>query len=104
MNTNYGHTLQSCKLGNNNWRFVRVQETDKNNSSNINKYTQITKNANCGNEGVGGLLWWIFIKFCQSKLADEQSIDNKNRNLFFLMFVNFAIVISLFILFYNEYI
>lgn len=30
---------------------------------------------------IGALIYWILIKFCQSKLYDEMSEKYKNRNL-----------------------
>jgi hypothetical protein len=34
---------------------------------------------------IGGLLWWILIKFCKTKLEDEQSDDKWSRNILFLI-------------------
>ena len=41
----------------------------------------------------GGLWWWILIRFCRTKLADEQADKNRRRNLYFLSFLNIIIVI-----------
>jgi len=46
---------------------------------------------------LGGFLWWILIKFCQTKLLDETSEINKVRNLLFISLFNF---IFLFLLIY----
>lgn len=47
---------------------------------------------------LGGLWYWILIKFCKTKLSDEQADKNRRRNLFFLCFLYF-IVISIVIAF-----
>lgn len=36
---------------------------------------------------LGGLLWWILIKFCKTKLEDEQAKDKWSRNIFFLIVI-----------------
>ena len=33
----------------------------------------------------GGFLWWLLIKFCKTKLLDEQSEDKWVRNILFLI-------------------
>ena len=33
----------------------------------------------------GGFLWWLLIKFCKSKLEDEQAQDKWARNILFLI-------------------
>jgi hypothetical protein len=50
---------------------------------------------------VGGLWYWILIKFCQTKLADEQANENRRRNLFFLAFLNiiFASIVTIFLIY-----
>ncbi|RXM42815.1 hypothetical protein BOW57_14915 [Flavobacterium sp. YO64] len=48
---------------------------------------------------LGGFWYWILIKFCKTKLSDEQAETNRKRNLFFLSFLN-IIVISIVITFY----
>ena len=39
----------------------------------------------------GGLLWWILIKFCKTKLEEEQAEDKWSRNIFFLIVLGFII-------------
>ena len=34
---------------------------------------------------IGGFLWWLLIKFCKTKLLDEQSEDKWVRNILFLI-------------------
>jgi len=34
---------------------------------------------------LGGFLWWVFIRFCQTDLKEEQKEDKKPRNLIFLI-------------------
>ncbi|OXB18141.1 hypothetical protein B0A71_14490 [Flavobacterium tructae] len=41
---------------------------------------------------LGGLYWWILIRFCKTKLASEQGFENRRRNLFFLTFLNFLVL------------
>lgn len=41
---------------------------------------------------LGALGWWILIKFCKTKLSDEQANENRRRNLFFLSFINIIII------------
>lgn len=36
---------------------------------------------------IGGLLWWFFIKFCKTRLEDEQSKDKWSRNIFFFLII-----------------
>ncbi len=36
---------------------------------------------------IGGFLWWLLIKFCKTKLEDEQTSDKWSRNIFFLIVV-----------------
>ena len=36
---------------------------------------------------IGGFLWWILIKFRQTKLKEEQSNEKWARNIFFLIVV-----------------
>jgi len=49
----------------------------------------------------GGLCYWILIKCCRTKLSDEQSPENKRRNLFFLSFLNiiFALIVTMFVIY-----
>ncbi len=49
----------------------------------------------------GGLWWWILIRFCRTKLADEQSDKNRRRNLYFLCFLNILIasIITIFLVY-----
>jgi hypothetical protein len=41
---------------------------------------------------LGGLWWWILIKFCKTKLSDEQTNEKRRRNLYFLFFINIIFV------------
>ena len=52
---------------------------------------------------IGALIYWIFIKFCQSKLNDEMSEKYKNRNLttYGLFNLLILILIILFFLYFN---
>lgn len=34
---------------------------------------------------LGGFLWWLIIKFCKTKLEDEQAQDKWARNILFLI-------------------
>lgn len=36
---------------------------------------------------IGGFLWWILIKFRQTKLKEEQSNEKWAKNIFFLIVV-----------------
>ena len=36
---------------------------------------------------IGGFLWWILIKFRQTKLKEEESNEKWARNIFFLIVV-----------------
>ena len=49
----------------------------------------------------GGLYWWLFIRFCQTKLKDEQAEINKSRNLIFVSLLNMLLLVIAMILFYN---
>lgn len=40
---------------------------------------------------IGGFLWWVIIKFCKSKLEEEQTKEYWARNIFFLCVVGIAI-------------
>jgi hypothetical protein len=40
---------------------------------------------------IGGFLWWFFIKFCKTKLEDEQTQNYWARNIFFLCLIGIAI-------------
>lgn len=51
---------------------------------------------------LGGIYWWIFIKFCQTKLKEEQADKNRIRNLIFVSFLNIMFIISI-ILFFTYY-
>lgn len=49
---------------------------------------------------LGGFWYWLLIKFCRTKLSDEQADQNRRRNLFFLSFLNillFLIVAYIFV-------
>lgn len=36
---------------------------------------------------LGGLLWWIIIKFCKTDLQEEQGENNWARNVFFMIVI-----------------
>lgn len=36
---------------------------------------------------LGGLLWWLIIKFCRTNLDQEQSDDKWIRNVLFTIFI-----------------
>jgi len=40
---------------------------------------------------LGGLLWWIFIRFCKTDLDEEQSEKYQARNLFLIIIIVFLI-------------
>ena len=40
----------------------------------------------------GGFLWWILIKFCKTKLEDEQKEKNWARNIFFSIVFGYVLV------------
>lgn len=40
---------------------------------------------------IGGLLWWFLIRFCKTKLEDEQADGKWARNIFFLCVVGILI-------------
>ncbi len=40
---------------------------------------------------LGGLLWWIFIKFCKTDLEAEQAEDKRIRNTLFTIVIGTAI-------------
>lgn len=48
---------------------------------------------------IGALIYWILIKFCQSKLYDEMSEKYKNRNLITNGLFNLLILILIIMLF-----
>jgi hypothetical protein len=50
---------------------------------------------------LGGLWWWILIKFCKTKLSEEQTNEKRRRNLFFLSFLNiiFVLIVSIFLIY-----
>lgn len=41
---------------------------------------------------LGGFIWWLLIKFKQTKLKDEQSNHNWARNIFVVLF--FGVIIG----------
>jgi hypothetical protein len=41
---------------------------------------------------IGGLLWWLLIRFCKTKLEDEQTKDKWSRNIFFLCMMGFLML------------
>jgi hypothetical protein len=40
---------------------------------------------------LGGLLWWIFIKFCKTDLEAEQAEDKRIRNTLFTIVIGLII-------------
>jgi hypothetical protein len=40
---------------------------------------------------LGGLVWWLLIKFCKTNLEEEQSKDKWSRNIFFLIVIGTAL-------------
>lgn len=40
---------------------------------------------------LGGFLWWLLIKFCKTKLEDEQAKDKWSRNIFFVIILGIMI-------------
>jgi len=48
---------------------------------------------------MGAIVWWIFFKFCQSKLTDEMAEKKKVRNLIVAGLLNFLIPILIIIFF-----
>jgi len=48
------------------------------------RYTDLTE--------LGGFLWWVLIRFCRTKLKDEQGKDKWSRNIFFLMILFFVVM------------
>jgi len=48
---------------------------------------------------MGAIVWWIFFKFCQSKLTDEMAEKNKVLNLIVAGLLNFLIPILIIIFF-----
>jgi hypothetical protein len=44
---------------------------------------------------LGGIYWWLLIKFGRTKLVEEQNDKNKIRNLLFVSFVNILFVIMI---------
>jgi hypothetical protein len=41
---------------------------------------------------IGGFLWWIFIKFCSTKLEEEQTKEKWSRNI--IVFIVAAYLIA----------
>jgi hypothetical protein len=41
---------------------------------------------------IGGFFWWIMVRFCKTKLEDEQSKDNWSRNILFLLLIGMILV------------
>jgi hypothetical protein len=48
---------------------------------------------------IGVFFWWIVIKFCKTKLEDEQSEANWSRNILFLVFIGFVIAFFTLVIF-----
>ncbi len=42
---------------------------------------------------IGGFYFWLFIKFCQTKLSEEQDNKYRSRNLFTAFLINLLIII-----------
>ena len=40
---------------------------------------------------IGGFLWWLLIKFCKTKLEEEQIKERWPRNIIFLLFITYLI-------------
>jgi hypothetical protein len=40
---------------------------------------------------LGGFLWWLLIKFCKTKLEDEQTKEKWSRNIFFLLVIGIGL-------------
>jgi len=40
----------------------------------------------------GGSLWWILIRFCRTKLSEEQTKEKSARNFIFLVFICYLAV------------
>lgn len=47
---------------------------------------------------MGAIIWWIFFKFCQSKLTDEMAEKNKVRNLIVAGSFNFLLPLLIILL------
>lgn len=41
---------------------------------------------------LGGLLWWIFVRFCKTDLKEEQSKNYWARNIFVLIMVFIGLI------------
>jgi hypothetical protein len=41
---------------------------------------------------IGGFLWWLLIRFCKTKLEDEQTHDKMARNVFFIVMIVFVMM------------
>ena len=39
----------------------------------------------------GGSLWWVFIRFCRTKLSDERKEEKSARNFIFLVFMCYLV-------------
>jgi hypothetical protein len=40
---------------------------------------------------IGGFLWWLLIKFCKTKLEEEQVKQKWSRNIIFLLFIFYLV-------------
>ena len=41
---------------------------------------------------IGGFLWWLFVRFCKTDLAEEQSKKYWARNIFVLILVFLGLI------------
>jgi hypothetical protein len=48
---------------------------------------------------LGGFYWWLLVKFCQTKLKEEQAQVNKIRNLIFVFLMNILLIITIVLFF-----
>lgn len=44
---------------------------------------------------LGGFLWWVILRFCKTKLKEEQKQENWARNILFLIAIGVALTLSL---------
>ena len=43
---------------------------------------------------IGGFLWWLLIKFCSTKLKDEQTKKKWSRNIFVFIVAIYLLLLS----------
>lgn len=41
---------------------------------------------------IGGFIYWLFFKFCRTKLSEENKIKNRERNIF--IFIAFILLLG----------